>query len=301
MTAIIDTLYSTWNQVCFALSNIRILDIIDILAIAFIIYKLICFARDTRAGQLVKGIVILFVMYLIAKWFSLPILRWLLGLVVNSSFVVLVVLFHPEIRHMLERVGSSKITSVFDNEESSKASCIETVCKAAGLMQDSKTGALIVFERNMLLGEIVNSGTVIDAAPSVSLITNMFFPNSPLHDGAVIVRGDRVYAAGCILPLSQNKDISNSLGTRHRAAIGMSEESDAVILVVSEETGNISIVCNGKITRNYSSASATLELKKLLLNPEADKKDGSLFTKIKKISPFKKDKKSAGDEVKSDE
>ena len=161
-------------------------------------------------------------------------------------------------------------------------------------MQEKKIGALIVFERTTQLGEIINTGTVLDAEPSVDVVNNIFFPKSPLHDGAMILRNGRIYAAGCILPLTQNNDINSQLGTRHRAAIGMSENSDAVVLVVSEETGIISLVVGGKITRNYNAVTATAELRKLLISGDNGKSEFSIRTALKKInilSIFKKGNK----------
>lgn len=155
-------------------------------------------------------------------------------------------------------------------------------------MQEKRIGALVVFERTTQLGEIINTGTVIDAHSSPSMITNIFFPKSPLHDGAMIIRGGRLYSAGCILPLTQREDISLQLGTRHRAAIGMTENSDAVVLVVSEETGTISIVVNGQITRNYSAVSAESELRRLLINEENMHNSKSVKMVIKRILPIKK-------------
>ena len=166
--------------------------------------------------------------------------------------------------------------------------CIDEVTHAAGMMQENKIGALIVFERSTQLGEIVNTGTIIDAEASVSMINNVFFPKSPLHDGAMVIRNGRLYAAGCILPLTQREDISLQLGTRHRAAIGMTENSDAIVLVVSEETGTISIVNNGKITRNYTPVAATAELKNLLLTNEEKDNKPTVTSVIKKIIFTKK-------------
>ena len=157
-------------------------------------------------------------------------------------------------------------------------------------MQEKKIGALIVFERESQLGEIINTGTIVDAVASVSVVNNMFFPNSPLHDGAVVVRNGRIYAAGCILPLSQADLLNSSMGTRHRAAIGMSESSDAVVLVVSEETGTISIAEGGKITRNYNAVTAAAELRRLILSNENQEKKMPVVTVLKKINPFKKSK-----------
>ena len=162
--------------------------------------------------------------------------------------------------------------------------------RASGLMQESKTGALVVFERSTQLGEIIDTGTVINATPSVQMVNNIFFPKSPLHDGALIIRDGRLYAAGCILPLTQREDLSTQLGTRHRAAIGMTENSDAVVLVVSEETGTISIVVNGQITRGYNAISARAELRKLLLDGENGTNDNKLTAVIHRINPFGKTK-----------
>ena len=303
MTNIYNAIYTLWNQIVYALSNIRVFDVLDILIFAYIIYKLMSFAKETRAGQLLKGILIIVVVYLFSNWFNLPIMRTILSIVINSIFVLLIIVFQPELRRMLEKVGSSSIRpgQIFNNDLNDKSECIEKICKAAGVMQDSKTGALIVFERKTLLGDIVNTGTVIDAAPSVSMVNNIFYPKSPLHDGAVIVRDDRLYAAGCILPLTERQDVISSMGTRHRAAIGMSENSDAVVLVVSEETGNISIAVNGNITSNYNTASAIIELKNLLIEDDKKDNDKTFFTVIKNFFKSNKDKKEATDNEKSNE
>ncbi len=288
--AISNVLYSFWNQVVFVASNIRVFDIIDILVIAYLIYKGIGFLRETRAGQLVKGIVILLLAYALSKWFDLTVLKWLLSLIVDSAIIALAVIFQPELRRMLEKVGQTSLshTQVFDIESETMNACIDSVAKAARSMQETKTGALIVFERKTQLGEIINTGTVIDAMASTSMLCNIFFHNSPLHDGALIIREGRLYAAGCLLPLSQNLDIPASLGTRHRAAVGMTENSDAVVLVVSEETGNISIVCNGRIKTGYNGASAADELKRLLLNSDSAENENKLFSTIKSLNPFVK-------------
>ena len=283
-------IYSVWNQIVYAVSSIRIpFDIIDILVIAFIIYKAIGFLRESRAGQLVKGILILVVMYAIADWWELVILKWTLSQVMGSAIIAVAVIFQPELRRILERVGHTNFRKgqFLDGEESAVSESIEKVSRAAGMMQDKKIGALIVFERKTQLGEIIDTGTVIDAKASSSVINNIFFPNSPLHDGAMIIRDGRVYAAGCILPLTQREDINLQLGTRHRAAIGMTENSDAVVLVVSEETGIISIVSNGQITRNYSAASACAELKRIICADEKEEKKSLIKGLMEKMKSFK--------------
>ena len=292
VSAFFNSIYALWNQIIYAVSNMRIpFDILDILIIAYLIYKAIGFLRETRAGQLVKGLIILFGMYLIANWFDLASLKWLLSKVVNSAIIAAAVIFQPELRRLLEKVGRANFSrgQLLDDEAAFFSEGIDKITKAAGMMQESKTGALIVFERKTQLGEIVNTGTVIDAEISVSMVNNIFYPKSPLHDGALIVRDGRLYAAACILPLTQREDISAQLGTRHRAAIGMTENSDAVVLVVSEETGTISIVSNGEITRNYNAVSANERLKNLLIDTKSAKDEKPIISFFKKINPFKKE------------
>ena len=291
MSGVLNAIYSAWNQIVYAVSNLRILDILDILAIAFIIYKAIGFLRTSRAGQLFKGILILLAVYILAIWWDLVTLKWLLSKIVDAAIIAAVVIFQPELRRILEKVGRTKFGrgQLFDGSASNIEKNIEDVSKAVGMMQEKRIGALIVFERTTQLGDIINTGTVLDAETSVSMINNVFFPKSPLHDGAVIIREGRIYAAGCILPLTQREDLNSQLGTRHRAAIGMTESSDAVVLVVSEETGTISLVHNGQITRNYSAVSAAAELQSLLLNTEENEKSFSLSAFFKKV--FKKNGK----------
>lgn len=290
MDSLWNAIYSFWNQIVYAVSNMRIpVDIIDILVIAFIIYKALEFLRETRAGQLIKGIAILILVYAIADWWNLATLQWTLSKVMDSAIIAAAVIFQPELRRILEKVGRTdfKRGQLFDGGEDAIVSCIDNVSRAAGTMQDQKIGALIVFERKTQLGEIINTGTVLDAKSSVSVINNVFFPKSPLHDGAMIIRDGRVYAAGCILPLTQRDDISASLGTRHRAAIGMTENSDAVVLVVSEETGTISIVSNGQIRRDFNSISAGEELRRLILTEEQKEKQSFIKTVLGKLNLLK--------------
>lgn len=290
MGGIFNAIYATWNQIIYAISNMRVFDILDILIIAYIIYKSIGFLRETRAGQLVKGLAILFFMYIIATWWNLATLQWILSKVMDSAIIAAAVIFQPELRRILENVGRTRFSHdrLFDDDNDALSESIDKIGKAAGFMSEKKIGALIVFERTTQLGEIINTGTLIDATASVSIVNNVFFPKSPLHDGAMIVRNGRIWAAGCILPLTQNGDINSQLGTRHRAAIGMSENSDAVVMVVSEETGIISIAVGGKITRNYNSVTAIAELRRLLLSDENNKKSNTLISVIKSINPFKK-------------
>ncbi len=302
MSEILDTLYTVWNQFVYTISNVRVFDIIDILIIAYIVYKAIEFLRETRAGQLVKGIVFLLALYAFSIAFELAVLRWLLSAVFGSAIVAIAIIFQPELRRLLERVGQTRIGSLQSGGDESEeiVDSVNKICKAAGQMQKTKTGALIVFERKTQLGEIINTGTVVDAAVSESLVNNIFYPKSPLHDGAVIVRDGRICAASCILPLTQSTVFSSQLGTRHRAAIGMTENSDAIVLIVSEETGTISIAFNGQITRNYTVESAFNEIKDKLVNDKEQENDSLLKKAFKKFF-HGNDKKEAKTEIKEEE
>ena len=289
MSSIFNAIYAFFNQIIYAVASMRISDIVDILLMAYIIYKAIGFMKDSRAGQLAKGLIILFLIYFVANWWNLTTMKWILSRFVNYIIIAIAIIFQPELRRILERVGHTKLVATqSDLSDEPMENCIDKVCRAAGSMQESRTGALIVFERSTQLGEIIDTGTVINADPSVSMVGNIFFPKSPLHDGALIIRNGRLYAAGCILPLTQREDISSQLGTRHRAAIGMTENSDAVVLVVSEETGIISIVSNGKIQRNYNSMSAAEELRKLLVDEDEKSGESKVVTIFKSFNPFKK-------------
>lgn len=236
---------------------IRIADIIDIILVAVLIYQLLKMLRETRAIQLVKGIAILFVMMQVSAWMNFTTINYLLRNIMQVGLFSVVVIFQPELRSLLERVGRSKVGKLIEfssanMEEETAEKMTEELVRATVNMSSTKTGALIVLERETKLGDIVKSGTVIDAEITSALIENIFVPNTPLHDGAVIIREDRIYTAGCLLPLTSNLNLSRELGTRHRAAIGMSEASDAMVIVVSEETGKISLAVNGTLTRNLN-------------------------------------------------
>lgn len=302
MDAVFNTIIALWNQIIYAISNIRVFDIVDILIVAFIIYKAIEFLHESRAGQLAKGILFILFLYAFAIVFKLGVLRWLLSAIVGSAIVALAIVFQPELRRILERVGQVNLgqTSTNSSETERILESIDKICKAAGTMQENKIGALIVFERKTQLGEIINTGTHIDAHVSTSLINNIFFPKSPLHDGAVIIRDGRVCAAACILPLTQGNDLSSQLGTRHRAAVGMTENSDAIVLVVSEETGTISIAYDGVIKRDYNVATAYEELKSKLINESLDEQDIAIISALKRLVPFRLNKKSKKEEDKNE-
>lgn len=267
---VFDFLYTLWNEITAVILNIRLFDVLDILIIAFVIYKGIELIRETRAQQLLKGIVILFVVWLLAQWLDMKSLKWLMVKVVDSAILALAIIFQPELRRALEHVGRSNFGSLAIGQSAEELrevwlQCIDSLCKACQTMQEQNIGALIVVEKATLLGEIIDTGTVVDASASASLISNIFFPKSPLHDGAMIIRAGKVYAAGCILPLTSHSELNRELGTRHRAAIGMSENSDAIVIVVSEETGIISVAENGKLTRDYNTITLRERLKESII------------------------------------
>lgn len=249
------------------LQLLRISDFIDILIVAVILYYLINLIRETRAMQLVKGIIFLFAVFFLSQWLRLNALNYILGGVMQIGAFALVVLFQPELRNLLERMGRFNVGNILSvgTSEEDILKVIESVSIAAEHMADTKTGALMVMERTTRLGEFISTGTMLDANVTSGLLENIFVPNTPLHDGAVIIRGNKIITAGCLLPLTANQNLSRELGTRHRAAIGLSEVTDAVIIVVSEETGNISIALNGSLTRNLSRDTLEKALEKIII------------------------------------
>ena len=231
-------------------SSVGLTDILDIAIVAFLVYTVLGFIRETRAEQLAKGLLVLVVVTLLSDIFHLYTLHWILSNLMTVGLLALVVLFQPELRRALEKLGRSKFINITGDVDKDDAKRIVTeMSKAIELMSASRTGALMVIERETTLNDIVETGTIIDAAISTEMIGNVFYEGAPLHDGAVIVRGGRLYAAGCVLPLTQNKKLGKELGTRHRAGIGITEASDALVIIVSEETGVISLAQNGELTR----------------------------------------------------
>ena len=287
MGNILDFIVNEYFKFIGVMRSFGVNDLIDILVIAFLIYKLIQLVRQTRAKQLLGGIVALVVAWLVAELFEMTTLAVLLKAIISAGFIALVVIFQPEIRNVLEQVSLTNFTRFNRKGESETETintCIDNVSRACGEMAKSKTGALIVFERETKLGDIIKSGTVLDAVSSDQMIVNVFFPKAPLHDGAMIIRDGRVYAAGCILPLTQNTGLSKNLGTRHRASLGMSENSDAIIVVVSEETGTISVAKDGSLKRGMTSSELADYLKSnLIQEEEKDETKPSLLTIVKNV------------------
>ena len=237
-------------------------DTLDILLVTYLIYLAIKFLRQTRAAPLIKGLLFVFGVTLLANLLKMNVTSFIISSLLEFGILALIIIFQPELRALLERVGRgnvTKISTIFTPESEQKAAAMreqaQMIVDAMIDMSRTKTGALVVIEGTTRLGDIIKSGTVIDAAISTELIMNVFYPKSPLHDGALILRGERMVAAGCVLPLTQNVSLSRELGTRHRAAIGMSEAADCLVVVVSEETGKISTAQNGILIRNLDSIS----------------------------------------------
>ena len=242
------------------ISTMEFIDIIDIVLLTYIIYLLLKLIRETRAGQLVKGIIFLVVGYIISSNAGMKAITYLLEKVLNIGVLAMIILFQPELRRALEKAGRSKFGIRFFGlgQSSSErkliwANAIDAICDSCVELSASCTGALIVVERQVRLGEQIETGTILNATPSKEVFGNIFYPKTPLHDGAVIMRDGIILAAACFLPKPQkDASINKKLGSRHRAAIGMSENSDAVVIVVSEETGQISVALNGNLTRDYT-------------------------------------------------
>ena len=249
--------------------GIRPIDILDIFILSLVFYYVYIFIRDRRAGKLAVGLLIILALYVLSSALNLYALEYILQNFYQIGLIAVVIVFQPELRAALEKVGGTSFSGLKNitgdaRELSSLNNQIEIICNSVSDLSRDKTGALIVIERSTKLGEYIKSGVIVDAEFSTHILKNIFFNKAPLHDGAVIVRDRRIYAAGCFLPLSTHGDINLDLGTRHRAAIGLSEISDAVIIVVSEETGNISVAIDGNLKRNYNYSSLKQELNTVL-------------------------------------
>ena len=260
------------------LKTFQFKDAIDILVISLILYYFFKLLRQSRAGQLVKGVVVLLVAYGLSALFNLTMVNYILRALFEFAVIIIVVVFQPELRQALERLGRNRtlrnfVPAASPSPVASVYKAISDVSDVCMVFSSSKTGALIVFERDSLLNEIVNTGTELNSDTSVALLGNIFFNKAPLHDGACIIRDGKILSAGCILPLTKSTDISSALGTRHRAALGLSEDSDAVIVVVSEETGVVSIAVGGQLIREFDRGSLYDKLTELIIPGEDEKQD----------------------------
>ncbi len=270
-----------FNNVLSNLRTFQLRDLIDILVISFVFYEIFQFARRSRAGQLVRGVVLLIVSFMLAYLFELRTVRWVLNNFLQIGFTAAVVLFQPELRRALERLGQNTNWAGLFNWRRSDPSlrgvwqnAVVAICDAAEKLSDTRTGALIVLERNSNLDEIIRTGTPLSANVIPEMLGTIFYEGTPLHDGAVIIRDGRIVSAGCVLPLSNNLEMGKDMGTRHRAGLGMSENSDAIVVVVSEETGIISLAKNGVLIRRLDRQNLFNLLQEEIIPPqdEAQKK-----------------------------
>lgn len=293
MSGIFKVIQSWFTQFILVMKSSDIIDLLDIIIVAFIIYKLVQIVRQTRAKQIIYGVLIIVAAWAVSSWLDMIALHSMLNIVIGQGVIALAVIFQPEIRSALELVSRTNISLLGKKAKSADftaiESSIEAVSRACQSFQSTRTGAIIVFEHKTRLGDIIKTGTVIDADTTTELLGNVFYPKTPLHDGAAIIRDGRLYAAGCILPLTQNNNLKKELGTRHRAAIGMSENSDAVVVVVSEETGIISVAMNGKLQRDFNVVTLRELLSRELLSDFADDDDRSIIGRIKTIGGNKND------------
>ena len=282
------------------LSTIKPIDIVDVLILAYVIYMLLKLIRETRAGQLLKGILLLVIGYWISRLIGLTAVTYILKQTLSIGVLAMIILFQPELRRALEKAGRTKFgIKLFglgqgtDELQQKWDPAIEAICDSCVELSATCTGALIVVERQVRLGEQIETGTILNATPSKEVFGNIFYPKTPLHDGAVIMRDGMILAAACFLPKPQNDAaINKKLGSRHRAAIGMSENSDAIVIVVSEETGQISVALNGVLTRDY-----TRDKLKKLLEDEIfnDKTEISIGSKSFSLPALKRRRKNEPD------
>ena len=261
LNKVFEAIASWWEWMVSIAMNFQFKDAVDIIIVGILLYGVVKLVRETRAGQLVKGLFLLVILFIISSYFNLVMVSRVLAYFFQFAFVAILIVFQPEIRKALEQVGRNNVGQSiaavvtgrdrsYDRAQIRKA--INAVVDGVGILQQLKMGALIVFERKTKLGDIIETGTQINCEPSGQIVGNIFFNKAPLHDGAMIIRDGMIHAAGCILPLTKNTSVSAELGTRHRAALGVSEESDAVVVVVSEETGQISVAVNGVLACRFT-------------------------------------------------
>lgn len=256
--------------------------IVDIAIVLFLLYKLIKSSKKTRVWQLLKGIALYFFITALSSLLHLNILNYILTSFLSYGVIALIVIFQPELRRALEQLGTNKITKFFGIEKDIQTKSKEDVYKiliAVNELAKTKTGALIVIERDIKLQDIIDTGVIINADVSPQLLVNVFVPNTPLHDGAVIISENKIMAGACILPLANDSDISKSLGTRHRAALGMSKETDSIVIIVSEESGKVSVAKNGKLILDIEEDS----LRELLITEVVEKKESNFNNRVDKI------------------
>ena len=271
----------TWGIILSLRGTVSIWDIVDILIMTFLVYRLLNFMQKTSASSVIKGLILLLCVALLANGLQMNILAYLLRQVLQMGIIVLIVLFQPEIRKMFEQMGTTRLNSLFRRKRKQEVigAVLQEVIAACNEMQKSETGAIIVLERKVGLNDYAVTGVGVDANVSSELIMNIFYQNSPLHDGALIIREDRLLAAACMLPLTNNYGLSKDLGMRHRAGVGLSERSDAVVIIVSEQTGAVSVAIEGMLKRNLDNST----FKKLLENEVLSDYDSRIKSKNRKL------------------
>ncbi len=289
-----ESIQTYWEQALRALGFIKPADVLDILIFAFIVYKIILLVRSTSAARVAKGICVLLLLTAVTYVAQMRILYFLLSQVVEIGILAIVILFQPDLRRILDRMGSSSWRDLLGPKRANEdlRRVISQTVAACETMSKEKIGVLLVFERNTPLEEYFKTGTLIDAEVSAELLKNIFFPKAALHDGAVVIRDCRVAAAGCVLPLSDNPGLSRDLGTRHRAGIGVSEVSDGVVVIVSEETGTISVAVGGMLKRHLAPQMLEQLLVRELRADEVQQSNG-IFSKIRNRSQVKNHEKNA--------
>lgn len=285
---VMEAIINFFKEFAALVPTIRIMDIVDILVVAFVIYKIILMLQTTSSARIAKSIVIILLLTALTSVLHMYLMNYLLDKILEIGLLALVIMFQPELRRILEKLGSKSFREILSTKQEMRNidNVISETVKACEIMSRERTGVLIVFERTSSLEDYQKTGIVIDARVSSELLRNIFFTKASLHDGAVIIRNERIAAAGCVLPLTENRNISSDLGTRHRAGIGMSEVSDAVVVIVSEETGTISVAISGMLKRHL--APQTLE--KLLLNELAPKEETKTRNPLKLLRKQRKEK-----------
>lgn len=285
---VMEAIINFFKEFAALVPTIRIMDIVDILVVAFVIYKIILMLQTTSSARIAKSIVIILLLTALTSVLHMYLMNYLLDKILEIGLLALVIMFQPELRRILEKLGSKSFREILSTKQEQRNIdyVISETVKACEIMSRERTGVLIVFERTSSLEDYQKTGIVIDARVSSELLRNIFFTKASLHDGAVIIRNERIAAAGCVLPLTENRNISSNLGTRHRAGIGMSEVSDAVVVIVSEETGTISVAISGMLKRHL--APQTLE--KLLLNELAPKEETKTRNPLKLLRKQRKEK-----------
>ena len=288
MSSLFDNIGLLWDRLIALFSSFSFTDVLDIALVAFLVFNAIKMLRETRGIQIVKGLILLGVVYFIIDLLNMQASTYLFKTLLGDFIIVIIILFTPEIRHALETMGRRNFAflnffgaqqgdAMYERNEKA----VLEVCKACNDMSEEKIGALIVFERNTMLGDVIKTGTSLDAKVSRDLVGSIFFPNSPLHDGGLVIRDGKACAAACIFPLSDTENLSNHLGTRHRAAVGITEKSDAVAIVVSEETGHISIAHEGYLERNVSDGVLMERIMNYVLPQKNDSDANAFIAKVK--------------------